>query len=180
MYSPDSRVLAIFLGGSFIEGYHVVETLLEKAEGTFTKPKPDEVEVKDWMERYDKAIKEAYDEGFKVAKEEGYPVSQDHFRLDCNVHSARIKDKQKRQQVAFKVGDTIYNNGIKMAQDSFHQALDALEKEYEAKRKAIQKAYTDQCGESCTLAYSAACDAGFEGWLDEFKAMCEAKASHTK
>ena len=184
MYSPDSRALAIFLGGAFIEGYRVVEALLEKAEGTFTKPKPDEVKDKDWMKRYDKAIKEAYDEGFKVAKDEGYPESQAYFIIDCNVHFARIVAKQKRQQLAFKVGDTVYDNGIKMAKDSLHQALDALEKEREAKRKAIQKAYKDKCVESCTSAYSAACDAGFKGSLDEFKAMCEAKcineASHTK
>ena len=172
IFSPDSCALAIFLGGAFYEGYLVVKALLEKAD-----------EVKDWME-YDKAIKEAYDEGFKVAKDEGYPESQAYFRSDCDVHFAMIVAKQKRQQHAFEVGDTVYDNGIKMAKDSFHQALDALEKEWEAKRKAIQKAYKDQCVESCTSAYRAACDAGFKGSLDEFKAMCKAKciieASHTK
>lgn len=188
MYSPESSTLSIFLGGSFLEGFRVVDALLEEAEGTFIKPKPDE--VKDWMKRYDEAIKKAYDEGYKVAKDAGYPESQAHFRIDCDVHFARLAAKQKRQQHAFEFGDTIYDNGIKKAQDSFHQALDDLEKEFEAKRKAIQKAYEVQCALSCTAAYNAACDAGFEGSKYEFEAMCEAKcinetkaideASHTK
>jgi hypothetical protein len=175
MYSSESSTLSIFLGGS--EGFRVVDALLEEAEGTFIKPKPDE--VKDWMKRYDEAIKKAYDEGYKVAKDAGYPESQAHFRIDCDVHFARLAAKQKRQQHAFEFGDTIYDNGIKKAQDSFHQALDDLEKAYEV-----------QCALSCTAAYNAACDAGFEGSKYEFEAMCEAKsinetkaideASHTK
>ena len=167
MYSLKSPYSSTFtracLGGAFLEGYRVVETLLKQVKGTLTDLKPEELE-------------KIY-EGYTVARDAGYPASQKEFINDCETHFTKLAAKQ---QNAFEVGYAVYEKSRKKAEEEYRHANDDLEKYYKAKQEAIQKAYKLQCTTSYTVGNYAAYDAGFEGFYDEFKTMCDAKSSTTE
>jgi hypothetical protein len=160
MYSLKSPYSSTFtrawLGGAFLEGYHVVETLLKEVKDTLTDLKPEELE-------------KIY-EGYTVARDAGYPASQEEFINDCETHFTKLAAKQ---QNALEVGYAVYEKSRKKAKKEYSQTEDNLKKEleafkeqYEAKQEANKKAYEGKLVESYTNGIYAACDAGLDDFYD--------------